>query len=429
MLKGIGNLVLKELKELMRDPKILLGMVLMPLLMFPLMGTIIGASMEATKEKLAEMHVLVWDKDCGSYAKNFTEYLRSYGIRVHEVDVSKLSEAVALMPDYNATLLIEIPDGFSENVSRVIEGNTTVSAKVEVYGVFSGSGMFEEVGVSMVDALVESYNRQKAPNPVGVEKNTIVKGEILEGIDPGTVSGLMMAQSITMPLTIMMLLTFAMQIAATSVAMEKEEKTLETLLTLPIGRFTILAGKLAGSTIVAAVGALAYLVGFQYYMSSFTGMIPAEGVDLAALGLVPSMLGYVLIGISLFVSLLSALALAIILSAFAENVRSAQSLIGFVYPLIFLPSFVLMYMDISMLPLSLQILILAIPYSHPILASKAVIMGNLSTAVLSIIYVSAFTVVILYAAAKLFATEKILTVKLRMKKLKIKWKRKASTES
>ena len=150
---------------------------------------------------------------------------------------------------------------------------------------------------------------------------------------------------------------------------------------------------------------------------------------MAALGLVPSMLGYVLIGISLFVSLLSALALAIILSAFAENVRSAQSLIGFVYPLIFLPSFLLMYMDISMLPLSLRILILAIPYSHPVLASKAVIMGNLSTAVLSIIYVSAFTVVILYAAAKLFATEKILTVKLRMKKLKIKWKRKASTES
>jgi ABC-2 type transport system permease protein len=233
-------------------------------------------------------------------------------------------------------------------------------------------------------------------------------------------------QSIMLPIMIMMLLTFAMQIAATSVAMEKEEKTLETLLTLPIGRFTILAGKLAGSIIVAAVGALAYLVGFSFYMGSFIGAIPTEelNLDLASLGLAPSALGYVLLGTSLFVSLLSALALAIILSAFAENVRSAQSLIGFIYPLIFVPSFVLMYLDISLLPFPLRILILAIPYSHPILTSKAVIMGDHLTAVLGILYVSAFTVAILYVAAKLFATEKILTVKLRMKSFRRKKKTK-----
>ena len=42
----------------------------------------------------------------------------------------------------------------------------------------------------------------------------------------------------------MIMLTYSMQIAATSVAMEKEEKTLETLLTVPVDRFAILMGKL-----------------------------------------------------------------------------------------------------------------------------------------------------------------------------------------
>lgn len=426
MLKGLGNLVLKELKELMRDPKILIGMILMPLIIFPIIGGIVGASMEAAKEKLAEMSIMVWNHDNGSYARNFTRYLSNSGIKIHEIEASTLEEAVSLMLNYNATLLIVIPEDFSKNISNVLEGNTLVGAEVEVFGVFGGGGVFEEIGVSVIDSLIESYNRRKAPNPIRLRKSTVVKGEILFGVDPSMVAGLMMMQSIMLPIMIMMLLTFAMQIAATSVAMEKEEKTLETLLTLPIGRFTILAGKLAGSIIVAAVGALAYLVGFSFYMGSFIGAIPTEelNLDLASLGLAPSALGYVLLGTSLFVSLLSALALAIILSAFAENVRSAQSLIGFIYPLIFVPSFVLMYLDISLLPFPLRILILAIPYSHPILTSKAVIMGDHLTAVLGILYVSAFTVAILYVAAKLFATEKILTVKLRMKSFRRKKKTK-----
>lgn len=418
--------MLKELKELMRDPKILIGMILMPLIIFPIIGGIVGASMEAAKEKLAEMSIMVWNHDNGSYARNFTRYLSNSGIKIHEIEASTLEEAVSLMLNYNATLLIVIPEDFSKNISNVLEGNALVGAEVEVFGVFGGGGVFEEIGVSVIDSLIESYNRRKAPNPIRLRKSTVVKGEILFGVDPSMVAGLMMMQSIMLPIMIMMLLTFAMQIAATSVAMEKEEKTLETLLTLPIGRFTILAGKLAGSIIVAAVGALAYLVGFSFYMGSFIGAIPTEelNLDLASLGLAPSALGYVLLGTSLFVSLLSALALAIILSAFAENVRSAQSLIGFIYPLIFVPSFVLMYLDISLLPFPLRILILAIPYSHPILTSKAVIMGDHLTAVLGILYVSAFTVAILYVAAKLFATEKILTVKLRMKSFRRKKKTK-----
>ena len=52
MLKGIRNVVLKELKELLRDPKILIGMIIMPLVMFPLLGMVIGTSIESTGQSL-----------------------------------------------------------------------------------------------------------------------------------------------------------------------------------------------------------------------------------------------------------------------------------------------------------------------------------------------------------------------------------------
>jgi ABC-2 type transport system permease protein len=161
------------------------------------------------------------------------------------------------------------------------------------------------------------------------------------------------------------------------------------------------------------------MIGFNYYMGSFTATIPVgTSLDLASLGLVPSLFGYLLLGISLFVSLLSALALAVIISAFAEDVRSAQSMISYIYPIIFIPSLLLMYLDIGSLPFALRTFIYAIPYSHPIMAAKAVTMGDYWTAIEGILYVAAFTLVIMYAASRLFATEKILTAKLKFRGLK-----------
>jgi ABC-2 type transport system permease protein len=82
-----------------------------------------------------------------------------------------------------------------------------------------------------------------------------------------------------------------------------------------------------------------------------------------------------------------------------------------------------MYLDINSLPFALKILMYAIPYSHPIIASKAIIVGDYTTVALGIIYVTAFTAIVLYAASRLFATEKILTAKLKFRGLRKREKR------
>jgi ABC-2 type transport system permease protein len=213
------------------------------------------------------------------------------------------------------------------------------------------------------------------------------------------------------------MLTYAMQIAATSVAMEKEEKTLETLLTVPVDRFAILMGKLSSTIIVAGTASIAVIIGYNYMLGSITLGIPtAASIDLVKLGLVPSLLGYTLLGISLFITLLSGLALAVIMSAFAEDVRGATALVGYIYPLIYIPSMALIYLDINTLPLAAKAVLYAIPYSHPIIASKAVVLGDYSIVVFGIVYVAMFTVVIMYIASRLFATEKILTAKLKFRR-------------
>lgn len=420
MLKGFGNILVKELKELMRDPKILLGMIIVPLIMFPVLGAVMSFSIESATEQVRKATVVVLDNDKGNYSAIFIANLTST-MRIFVVNETDPAKAVSegLLQKYNTSQLVVIPEGFSSNMTQHLHGELGVTTYVKVYSVFSGAGMLEGIGSSLVSNSVTSFNRFFAPDIVGSRPSTIIKGQIVENIDPNTISALMLSQAIAMPITIMILLTYSMQIAATSVAMEKEEKTLETLLTLPVDRFAILMGKLSGSIVVAGIGAVAYMIGFNYYMGSFASAIPTgAGADLVSLGLVPSLLGYLLLGVSLFVTLLSALALAVILSSFAEDVRSAQSLVGYIYPFLFVPSLILMYVDVNALPLPFKIAIYAIPYSHPIIASKAVTMGDYWTAGLGIVYVAAFTLVIMYLASRLFATERILTMKLKFRGLR-----------
>jgi ABC-2 type transport system permease protein len=406
---------------LVRDPKILIGIIIIPLVLFPAMGAILGYAQQTAIEQAEETKLLILNNDGDVWSQNLTDYLIAVGAKpivVSSMTPQQLVDEGVLAED-NVTQFIEIPQGFTENMTRHFNGNPNVTATVNVYGEFTVGGIFSNIGSSATTSIVYSFNRYVAPDALVTTQSSIIKGEIQKNVDPATLSQLLLSQSIILPIAIMILLTYSMQIAATSVAMEKEEKTLETLLTVPVDRFSILMGKLSSSAIVAGVGALVYLVGYSFVLgSAFSGVTSNVGasIDLVALGLVPSVLGYTLLGISLFVTLLSGLALAVIMSAFAEDVRGATALVGYVYPLIFIPSLALIYLDFNTLPLALQVVLFAIPYSQPVIASKAVIAGDYLSAGLGIIYVTAFTIVVMYVASRLFATEKILTAKLKFKR-------------
>ena len=420
MLKGFRTIFIKELKELIRDPKILIGIIVVPVILFPAIGLVLGYAQQTAIERAQETRLLILNNDGGNWSQVLIDYLEAAGAKPTIVDNLTPQQLVdqGLLAENNASQFIEIPRGFSENMTGHFAGNIDTTATVNIYGEFTIGGIFTNIGSAGITTVVYSFNRYVAPDALLTTQSSVIKGEIQENVDPAFLSQLLISQSIILPITIMILLTYSMQIAATSVAMEKEEKTLETLLTVPVDRFSILFGKLASSAIVAGAGALTYLIGYSYFFSSIQTGIPTIGpsLDLASLGLVPTTLGYVLLGISLFVTLLAGLALAIILSAFADDVRGATALVGYIYPLIFIPSFALIYVDVNLLPLPIQAILFAIPFSQPVIASKAVIAGDYLTVALGIIYVAVFTIVVMYIASRLFATEKILTAKLKFKR-------------
>jgi ABC-2 type transport system permease protein len=425
LLKGLFNIVVKEVKELVRDPKILLPMIVIPLIMFPLMGFAIQTSAEAAQQNMGDLSVAVMDLDGGPIAEDLTNFLTTLNVNVVQIDNTNFAEDFTYIQDSDLNGLIIIPSGFSHNITEL------ETSELEVYTPFRGGGITESTSSSAVSGLVTLFENNLVDqrisekfseppstvlNPIALSEKSIIKGEGVD-VNPSVLFGLVISQSTIMPVGIMMLLIFAMQLAATAVASEKEEKTLETLLTMPINRFMILAGKLTGSIVVAIVGAIAYLIGFSFYIGSFTSLFPTDvGVDLAAIGLAPTLLSYLLIGLSLFMALLSALALAISISVFAEDVRGAQALVGPLSILFIFPMLFALFTDIYALPFPLSIILLAIPFTHPILAASVAFTGDYLAAIGGIVYMTIFTVAVLYIAARLFGTEKILTAKLKFKR-------------
>jgi len=136
------------------------------------------------------------------------------------------------------------------------------------------------------------------------------------------------------------------------------------------------------------------------------------------LGLTFDLTGYVILGLSLFLAILVALALAMILGVLAEDFRSAQTMIMPLMFMVMIPYFISLFADINTVALPVKLFILAIPFSHPFLVSQNIYLGNYGMIAGGLVYMLVVFVVLVVFAARIFSTDKILTMKLRFGKKK-----------
>jgi ABC-2 type transport system permease protein len=418
---GIKLLIAKEIKDLLRDPKILVGMILFPALILPLLGGAMSVTTSSTVEKASgNLTVYMVDNDGGTQAIALRNYLNASNVEVKletgdPFNVSKLLDG--------GEVLIYVPQGFSQNVTADQKGTLTL------YVNFKDFSLVEFILSGRVDSLLNAYGQNITnskiaagmPNtdpsailePLSVRYESIIKGNA-QPVSPAYLQNTVRIQGIMSPLVIMFVLIIAMQIAATSMAIEKEAKTLETLLTIPVSRLSILFSKLAGSVTIALIATVVQIFSITYYISALTGGLTSAtgGSDLTSLGIAPTIEGYAVLGLTLFGALISALAIAITLGTLAQDVRGAESLIGVVMVPVFLPTIILMLGDINALPIGVQIALYLIPFTYPALASQALFTGNFGPIFVGLAYMAVFTFATLFIAAKVFSTERIMTSRL-----------------
>jgi len=426
--KGLRLLIIKEVKDLLRDPKILIGMILFPALILPLMGAAINISTGSLMEKSSgPLTVYVLDEDRGEIAQRIIGSLRDQGVAVRLVG-GPYEEAIREIS--GGGILVVLPEGLSQ---RIESGNM---GELLVYYGFKDFSMLESLNAQRMAGLLNGIESQlvrdiisenmpgadpdSVINPLSVNEKSVIKG-VAQPISPYVLTNIVRMQGLMGPLVIMIVLILAMQVAATSIAIEKEAKTLETLLTIPVSRLNILFGKLVGSVTIALLATVANVFAFTYYIGAITSQATSSigNLDLTSVGLIPPPEGYFLLGLTLFGALVSALALALTLGTLSQDVRGAQSIIGVVIVPIFLPTIFLMMGDMQTLPLSIQAVLYAIPFTYPVLASQSLITGNYGPILAGLVYMAFFTLFTLYVAAKVFTTEKVMTGRISFKRRKL----------
>jgi ABC-2 type transport system permease protein len=240
-------------------------------------------------------------------------------------------------------------------------------------------------------------------------------GGKVASISPAKVVSYLNSQIAFVPVILFIVILFAGQMVATAMANEKENKTLETLLSVPISRTAIVGAKMLAAGIVASITAVAYVYGLHSIQSSFTG---GQAVDAATtnainqLGLNLSPQGYLLLGLTLFLGILTALAMALVLGAFAESIKSVQSLIMPLMVLLLIPYLASMVTDIQTLPTIFKVILYLIPFTYTFQALPNLYTHNDGLVLLGSGYELACFIGFMLLAAKLFSSDQLLTLRL-----------------
>ncbi|HNX65135.1 MAG TPA: ABC transporter permease [Oscillospiraceae bacterium] len=434
------NLLKKELRELV-NKQMLIGMVVSLVILFSI-GNIMGNVME---DAMNPSDITICDRDNTEFTKEIISELEKNGDKIIQVEVTDGSYS-EMMNKLGKDSLIVIPEGFTDDILV-----NKKPAKLETVSVMKGTSMSgtlngsktsditDKIEEAVKDRLMlESYKLSESDvtiikEPVEIKGITVVKDKYVEA-SSAIVASFSMAQGIVVPIVIFILVMFASQMIMSAISTEKIDKTLETLLSAPVSRLSVLAAKMLAATIVAVLNAVVYMFGFSSYMGSMmggavNGAVSSAGGDAAAqalgaasalqqLGLVMSPVQYVLLGLQMFMTIMIALSISLMLGSMATDVKSSQTLI---MPIMFsamIPYMISMFTSINELSLAPRIIMYLIPFTHTFTATDNLLFGNMTLYWGGLIYQALFLAVCMFLAVRLFTSDKLFTMSLNFGKRK-----------
>ncbi len=416
-MSAVGNIIKKELKELL-TPATFIPIIIIA----AIYGSMGGSIQEIQKEATEPPIIGVINEDNSSFSNVINSVLDTNAkIIFNSTSSNDIGLGLETLNEQQGVALIVIDKNFTSRITNEKKGN------IEIFWIMKGAGILDSISSSGVEFLLTvintniseqliksntSINASVILTPTQKIETTYFKGKEFKGLSPNAIVSMLSSQSILIPIIMMMIIIMAGGIVITSMALEKENKTLETLLTLPVKLTSIVSGKKIASAIIGLLLALIYMVGMSYYLQGVT-----QGSSiLSKYNLVLNTQGFIIVGISLFISLIAALALCMLLGTFAKNYKSAQTLTFPVTMLSLIPMFITLFMDFDTLPLAGKIFIFAIPFSHPMMASRALIFGDYTLVFSGICYSAIFAIITISLVVWIFKTDRILTGSTRRKR-------------
>jgi ABC-2 type transport system permease protein len=423
-MRQFSILLRKEIAELITW-QIILPLMVTAGLFFGL-GGLIGNEQEKAK---SPQTIIVVDRDASPSSTLVIDTLKDNNFAPVVLTTAGEADILSKAATEKAQVALVIPEGFGEGINKAQPQQLTTYSFIRSFSLVGNQNSFilqnallaiNTVFSKQLISLSSSIPANSVLQPVSTSDKVVV-GESVATTSLQAVLGYVNAQTTFIPLILFFVIIFAAQMIATAVASEKENKTIETLLTMPVKRGHVVTAKMLAAGIVAMVASIVYLVGFQSYMQGITGGVSLGNLQpeiAEALGLTFSTLDYLLLGASLFMGILVSLAIAMILGSFAEDIKSVQGLITPLMVLVIIPYILVFLVDIASLSPFLQNLVNAIPFTHSFTAAPNLLLKQDSQVYWGILYQLLCFIVFVTIAAKIFTTDRIITLKITFSKAK-----------
>lgn len=373
------EIIKKETRDVIRDKKTLLMMIIIPLILYPLMfGFIIT------------LNDSIMNADESKYNKiGFAfETDKALDTIIEELEIQK-----------NAGTENELKEKF--NNGEIDAYITLKDREFTIY--YTEKNTYGQATLKLAYELIEGY--KKAIQSQMLISEGLIPDEIFNiyTVETKDVSG-KDAYTETMlgmvPTFIFMTATLTAVFAAIDMtAGEKERGTLETLLTFPLKNGDIIGGKFIATTIctvVSAVIGFLSMYGVLYYLSSTLESF--KGMELLTVqGIVCTIIMFII-----FAMLISAI--AIMVASRAKSFKEAQNS---TQPLAFIS---LLPMFLSMMGTKLDLTLAFIPFVNVNLLLSDIISNTINMQYFTITIVSniVFIFIVMKAVIKLFKSDKIL---------------------
>ena len=428
-MRRFTNLLKKEIKELVN--KQLIISLAFTVIIFNFIGQV---SKKEVRKAIGVQTISALDQDGSAASQALIKGLESARFKILDQSGKTKEEAIEAAKAGESKLLLVIPEGFGDSLTELKPSEIETYSFMRSFSLIGARGqvVVQSVITALNEALSNNFLKEKLPDmdpaslkkPIKSKDFVIVQDKMAEG-SANDVAGMISQQSMLIPIVLFMIVIYSSQMVISAMAMEKQNKTLETLLTVPIKRTSIITAKMLAAGLIGLISA-------GVYMFSFKGMLGGIGEEAAKagaqagggaalmqkLGLTFDTTGYVILGLSIFLAILVALAMAMILGVLAEDLRSAQYMIMPLMFMVMIPYFISIFADINAVSLPLKIFIMAIPFSHPFMVSQNLYLGNYGMIAAGLGYMLLVFIVLVIFAARIFSTDKILTMKLRFGKKK-----------
>lgn len=265
--KRMGALFKREIRDIFRDKKTMIMMVLLPLVLYPLL--IVGMALLSTAimQSQEEKTYLVAFEDCAELETSMADILEDMseeiGYTVKVVSEDSCREALEA-ETIDAYVTMEGKEITIHYLSAKDNSSTASYALDEAFDIYKSSLTKQQIEDAGLDA-------EMILHPVQIAENDLSSAE--ESV--GSMLGTMMPFFI-----ITMILLGAIYPAIDVTAGEKERGTLETLLTLPVTNFEMIMSKFLAVSVIAGVSALLNVISMCGAMAFLVSSSMASAADM-----------------------------------------------------------------------------------------------------------------------------------------------------